>query len=81
MAASQLSWLNTRKAMDSTMVKLTQLDRHNLQHLALELPHLPHHLQLSLRATESLLHHRHHPLDRQELVMVQYLLRQACNCL
>lgn len=80
MAVLRQSWLNIRRATDSTTVKLTQLDRHNLLHLALVLQH--HHLLLqSPQATE--LHHlpHHHLLDRQELAMVQYLLHQACKCI
>jgi hypothetical protein len=76
-AASQQSWPSTLKATDSTMVKLTQPDRHSL--LRRELPHRRHHLQ-SLLAMELLHRLRRRPPLRQELATVQFLLHLACKC-
>lgn len=79
-AASQQLWLSTLKATDSTMVRLTQPDRHSLLHPALELQHHRLHPQ-SLPAMELLRPLLRHPLVRQELAMVQFLPHQACKCL
>jgi hypothetical protein len=79
MVASQLSWLNTRRAMVSTTAKATQLDRRNLLHPELESQHHRHPL-LNLRAMELLpLLHRRHP-DHRGPATVQYRLHQACKC-
>jgi hypothetical protein len=79
MAVLPQLWPNTRKATDSTTVKLTQPDRRSLLLQVLE----PQHHRLlpqSLQAME--LHRllRHHLLDLQEpAATVQYLPRQACK--